>query len=337
MRKIAFFTLFFVSILTFTGCQQQGNSADTSSIRVGYFPNLTHSQALVGLADGTFQRSVGQNITIEPKVFNAGPEEIEALFAGQIDIGYVGPSPAINGYIKSDGEALKIISGATSNGVALVVQPDLAAAFEKEGPKALEGKKIASPQQGNTQDVSLRTYLQKNGLTDTTEVVPMANADQLTLFSQKELDGSWAPEPWASRLIQEAGAQLIIDESTLWPNAQFATTNVIVRTEFLEQHPDLVRAWVKAHVEVTDWINAHPSEAQQTVNTEIEKITTKKLSDAVLQEAWGRMKVSVDPVKQSVFTFSDHAYAQGFLGETKPDISGLYDLSILNEITATEY
>ncbi|MFA4880426.1 MAG: ABC transporter substrate-binding protein [Candidatus Doudnabacteria bacterium] len=349
MRKILFFILVFVlifSLSVFFIVRYQHKKEQTANpqevinkqtIRVGYFPNITHSQALVGMAQETFQKFLGDNITIKTETFNAGPSEIEALFAGQIDIGYIGPSPAINGYIKSNGEALKIISGATSGGASLVVQPELASLYKKEGLKALEGKKIASPQQGNTQDISLRHYLKEKGLSDKTKIIPIANADQLTMFTQKQLDGAWAPEPWASRLIIEAKGQRLIDERELWSEKKFCTANIIVSTKFLKEHPDLVKKWIEAHLEITNWIKTHPEEAQEIVNAEIEKLTTKKLSPEVLKDAWQMLNVDIDPVKSSVFTFADWAYEQGFLGEIKPDLNNLYDLTILNEVTNTKY
>jgi len=306
-------------------------------IKVGYFANITHAQALIGMAKGYFQKSLGDNVEIQVKTFNAGPSEIEALFAGEIDIGYIGPSPAINGYVKSNGEALRIISGGASGGASLVVQPDVFAAYQKEGVKALEGKKIASPQQGNTQDISLRHYLKENNLIDKTQIVPIANADQLTMFSLKQLDGAWAPEPWASRLIKEAGGKRLIDERELWPDKKFCTTNIIVSTKFLKEHPDLVKKWLQAHIQTTDWISANLQEAQSIVNSEIERLTTKKLPQELLSEAWQMLSFEIDPLKSSVFTFAGWAFDQGFLGNKEPDLINLYDLNILNEIANTKY
>ena len=328
MKKITFITLAIFGLFL-AGCGR--NTANSSTtVRLGYFANLTHAQALVGLANGTFQN-------IEPKVFNAGPAEMEALLAGDLDIAYVGPSPAVNSYIKSNGEALRIISGSAAGGAALVLQPDLAEQFMQQGAQVLAGKKIASPQQGNTQDVALRSYLADNNLTDTTQVVPIANADQLTLFKQKELDGAWAPEPWVSRLIDEADGKLVIDERDLWPNHQFATTVVIANTEFLQAQPELVKKFLQGHVTVTTWIINHPTEAQQLVNNELEKITTKKLSDTVLQQAWQRFTPTVDPHQVSITTMAQRAFTLDFLGEDQPQLNQLYNLTILNEITGQQY
>ncbi len=306
------------------------------TVRVGYFPNITHAQPLVGVADGTFQTELGDT-KIETYTFNAGPAEIEALFAGQIDIAYIGPSPALNGYVQSEGSALKIVSGSMSGGAAFVVQPDLAAAFRANGASALTGKTFASPQQGNTQDVSLRNYLQEQGVLEQVTISPMANADQISLFQQKQLDGSWLPEPWASRLVAEAGGEILIDERDLWPDGNFATTVVIVRTDFLNEHPTIVKKWLTAHIAVTTWINDHPTEAQGLVNDEIERLTGSKLDTTVLANAWERLDPSYAPDQASIDTFREHAESLGFLDGNGLDFTGIYDFSLLSQVTGQQY
>src|SRR5438270_5707976 len=258
-------------------------NAQTTVIRVGAFPNITHAQPMIGKANGWFEKALGPNVKIEWQSFNAGPSAIEALFAGAIDMTYVGPNPAINGYVRSNGEALRIVAGATSGGAALVVRGDSGI----NGPQDFHGKRIASPQQGNTQDVALRAWLKSNGLKTRDKggdvvVMPIANPDQLTLFLKKGIDAAWAPEPWASRLVHEANGRIFLDERTLWPNGQFLTTELIVSTKFLQSHPDLVRKWLAAHVELTDWINGHTAEAKQILNQQIQKETGKALSSGVL-------------------------------------------------------
>src|SRR5205807_2041770 len=218
-----------------TVAQAQGNS---TVIRVGAFPNVTHPQAMIGKANGWFEKAMGPQVKIDWKSFNAGPSAIEALFAGAIDMTYIGPNPAISGYVRSNGEALRIVAGATSGGAALVVRSD--SGIQK--PEDFHGKKVASPQMGNTQDVALRAWLKANGMKTAdkggdVQVIPLANPDQLTLFLKRELDGAWAPEPWATRLIKEGNGRLFLDERTLWPNGQFITAHLIVRTQFLKEHP----------------------------------------------------------------------------------------------------
>jgi NitT/TauT family transport system substrate-binding protein len=312
-------------------------ASGASTLRLAYFPNLTHAAALVGTARGTFQEALGSSVTLDLKPFNAGPALIESLFAGEIDIGYIGPNPAINGYVRSQGQALRIIAGATSGGALFIVRPEAGIGT----PQDLAGKKIATPQLGNTQDVALRYYIEQNGLqtADTggnVTIVPTQNPDILTLFQQGQIDGAWVPEPWASRLILEANGEVFIDERTMWPEGQFVTTHVIVSTKFLNERPDLVAAFLKAHVETVEFINANPDETKRLVNAEIERITTRGLPQEVLDMAWETMSVTYDPLPQTLFVSADHAFALGFLGDTKPDLSNIYALDPLNAVLKAE-
>ena len=304
-------------------------------IRVGAFPNITHPQAMVGKANGWFEKALGSNAKIDWKSFNAGPSAIEALFSGAIDMTYIGPNPAITGYVRSQGEALRIVAGATSGGASLVVRND--SGIDK--PEDFHGKKVASPQMGNTQDVALRAWLKAHGMKSAdkggdVQVIPLANPDQLTLFLKKELDAAWAPEPWATRLIREGNGRLFLDERDLWPQGQFVTAHLIVSTKFLREHPDLVKTWIRAHVELTDWINGHLPEAKKILNQQIQKETTKALSAGVLDDAFGRLQVTYDPLRNSLLTSARSAFDAGFLGRQMPDLSGMYDLSLLNQVLA---
>jgi NitT/TauT family transport system substrate-binding protein len=306
-------------------------SSGPVTLHLGYFPNFTHAQAIVGLARGTFQQDLGSNVTIDSKTFNAGPDEITALFAGQIDIAYIGPSPAVNGYIKSKGEDVRIVAGAVNGGAELIVRDgagiNTAADFAH--------KKVASPQLGNTQDVALRTWLKSVGLNAVEQggnvtVVPTANADTLTLFQKGELDAAWVPEPWGTRLINEAGGKLFLDESTLWPNGQFPTAIVIARTAFLKDHPDVVLNFLRAHVETTQWIEANPDDAKKLVNDGLTTLTGKALSQATIDGAWKLITVTNDPVASAVVTGANNAYAVGFLND-KPVMPNLFALDLLNK------
>ena len=304
-------------------------------IHVGAFPNITHAQAMVGKANGWFEKRMGPKVTIDWKTFNAGPSAIEALFAGAIDMTYIGPNPAISGYVRSNGEALRIVAGATSGGAALVVRND--SGIQK--PEDFHGKKVASPQMGNTQDVALRAWLLAHGLKSIdkggdVQVLPMANPDQLTLFLKKELDAAWAPEPWATRLIREGNGRLFLDERDLWPQGQFITCHLIASTRFLHDNPELVKKWIRAHVDLTDWINGHLPEAKKLLNQQIAKETGKALPDAVLDEAFGRLQATYDPLRGSLMNAAKSAFDAGFLGRQMPDLSSLYDLSLLNQVLA---
>ena len=320
---------FFLLLLTLNGSLQA-----QTTIRAGAFPNITHAQPMIGKANGSFEKAMGGN-KIQWTSFNAGPSAIEALFAGAIDMTYVGPNPAITGYVRSGGEALRVVAGAANGGASLVVRND--SGIQK--PEDFHGKKVASPQMGNTQDVALRAWLKAHGMKSTdkggdVQVVPLANPDQLTLFLKKELDAAWAPEPWATRLIREANGRLFLDERDLWPQGQFVTTHLIVSTKFLGEHPDLVKNWIGAHVELSDWINGHLPEAKKILNQQIQKETGKALSPAVLDEAFGRLQVTYDPVRNSLLTSARSAYEAGFLGKQMPDLSKMYDLTLLNQVLA---
>lgn len=312
-------------------------NAQTTVIRVGAFPNVTHAQPMIGKANGWFERAMGPGVKIEWHSFNAGPSAIEALFAGAVDMTYVGPNPAINGYLRSNGDALRIIAGATSGGAALVVRGD--SGINK--PQDFHGKRIASPQMGNTQDVALRAWLKSQGLKtrdkggDVT-VMPIANPDQLTLFLKKEIDAAWAPEPWASRLVHDAGGRIFLDERTLWPQGRFLTTELVVSTKFLQSHPDLVKNWLRAHVELTDWINTHPAEAKQILNQEIQRETGKALAPAVLNDSFSRLQVTYDPLRQQLLRAAQLAFDAGFLGRQMPDLSRIYDLTLLDQVLTGE-
>jgi NitT/TauT family transport system substrate-binding protein len=305
-------------------------SADT--VHIGYFANLTHATPLIGIQNGQFQKDLGAT-QIKTQIFNAGPTELEALNSGAIDIAWIGPSPAINGYVKSKGAALKIISGATSGGVELVVNP---AKIKTEAD--LKGKKIATPQLGNTQDVALLNYLSTKGYKEDAKtgkgdvsVVRTDNSLTPTAYSAGSVDGAWVPEPTASKLVAE-GAKVLIDEKTLWPNGQFVSTNVIVSQTFLKAHPDVVQAVLKASVDTNTWIKANPDQAKKDANAALTVLTKKSLSDKVLNAAWGELSVTDDPLASTLKAQADHSVAAGFI--TAPDLSGIYDLTLLNKVLA---
>jgi NitT/TauT family transport system substrate-binding protein len=301
-------------------------------VRIGYFPNINHAQAVIGLGNGDFQKAL-DGVKIETLIFNAGPSAIEALFANQIDVSYVGPNPAINGYIKSDGESLRIIAGAASGGAVFVIRNDA----EINSVEDFSGKKFASPQLGNTQDVALRAYLLANGFKTiedggNIQVIPAKNADILTLMLKKEIDGAWVPEPWGTKIIKETNSRIFLDERDLWPEGKFVTAHIIASTKYLQSHPDVIKKLLAAHVEQTQWINQNKEESFSVFNTELEKITGKTIPADELQEAFSRMEITYNPVKESLFKSANDAFDIGFLGDTRPDLSEIYDLKLLNEV-----
>jgi len=309
-----------------------GGASTAATLRLGYFPNVTHATPLVGVVKGFYAERLGST-KLETQTFNAGPAEVEALLSGNLDAGYIGPNPAINAFAKTGGEAVRIIAGATSGGAALVVQPGIG------GVSDLRGKRLATPQLGNTQDVALRAWLKSNGLTPSSQsepgdvqVEPSENATTLQLFQEKKIDGAWVPEPWASRLVLDGGGKVLLDEKTLWPGGQFVTTHLIVRTEFLEKYPATVKALLEGQVAAVDWIGKNPDEAKTTVNGEIKRITTKALKDPVLDRAWSNIKITNDPVASSLKKSADDAIASGLLKQV--DLKGIYDLRLLREVLA---
>ena len=322
--------------LALADCARAPVASSVTKIRVGYFPNLTHSQALIGISRGDFAKALGPSIAIDAKQFNAGPSAIEALFAGQLDLTYIGPNPAITGYVRSKGAALRVVAGATSGGAGLVVRPEAGIRSAAD----LSGKRIASPQLANTQDIALRAYLVANGLRPTekggtVQVIPTDNPSILDLFRRGDIDGAWVPEPWTSRLIVDGGGTLFLDERNLWPDGDFATAIVIVSKPFLDNHPDLVKAWLRAHVAVTEWELSHPDEAKALANEQIRLSTGKPLSSAVLDGAWSRQRVTYDPIGSSIAQSAKAAFAAGFLDE-EPDLSNLVDLTLLNQVLAEQ-
>jgi NitT/TauT family transport system substrate-binding protein len=313
-------------------------SLSQTVIRVGHFPNVTHGQALLGRANGAFEKALGPQVKVQWKAFNAGPSVTEALFAGELDVAYVGPSPAVTAYVRSQGDALRVIAGGTSGGAALVVRAG--SAIQK--PEDFHGKRVASPQFGNTQDIALRDWLAKHGLKPRerggdVQITPIANPDQLTLFLQKQLDAAWAPEPWAARLVREAGGRLLVDERSEWPNGQFASTLVIVSKKFLNQHPELVKHWLSAHVDLTNWINKNKADAERQINAEIARETGKGLTSAVIDDSFSRLDFTVDPIRCSIQTSAQRAADLGLFGGKRPDISGLFDLTLLNQVMAEKH
>lgn len=311
-----------------------GPALSASTVRIGYYANLTHATPLIGIENGQFQKELGAT-AIKTQIFNAGPAEIEALNAGAIDIAWIGPSAAITGYTQSHGASLKIIAGATTGGAELVVNPKKITSVAD-----LKGKKIATPQLGNTQDVALLYYLQTHGFKENAEsgagdvsVLRIDNATTPTAFASGQIDGAWVPEPTASKLVAEGG-KILIDERTLWPQGQFATTNVIVSQSFLTAHPDVVKAVLKASVDTNAWIVANPAQAKTDANAALKQLSGKALSTKVLDSAWSELAVTDDPLASTLQTEAQHAVTAGLL--KTPDLTGIYDLTPLNQILTAD-
>jgi NitT/TauT family transport system substrate-binding protein len=300
------------------------------SVKIGYFGNLTHATALVGREQGLFQKELGAT-KAQYATFNAGPSEIEALNSGSIDIGWIGPSPAINGYTKSAGKSLKIIGGSASGGVKLVVDPKKITSLDD-----VKGKKIATPQLGNTQDVAFLNWAAEKGWkvdaqSGKGDVTVVRTDNKITpdAFKAGSIDGAWVPEPTASKLVAEGG-KVLLDEASLWPDKKFVITNIIVRQSFLKEHPKAVEAVLKAAVDSNKWINANPDEAKASANKQLGVDSGKELPADVLDPAWKSIQFTDDPLAATLDTEARHAVKAGLLA--KPDLKGIYDLTLLNKV-----
>ncbi|GHJ05803.1 lipoprotein [Micromonospora humidisoli] len=346
MRRLPFRRLLSLATLAAIGVATMGTTAacgdDDSAgggdsgpvtLRLGYFPNITHAPAVVGVEKKIFEDKLGDGVKLETKTFNAGPAAIEAIFSGALDATYIGPNPTVNAFSKSKGEAVRVISGAASGGVALVVKPEITSVEQ------LRGKKIATPQLGNTQDVAIRYWLKEKGLKTTKEgggdvkIVPQENAQTVETFASGSIDGAWVPEPFVSRLVN-AGGKVLVDERDLWPDKKFVITNLIVSTKFLKAHPEAVKKLVEGQVAANDFVNTKPDEAQQAISDHIGKITGKPLDLKLIKQAWPTLLFTNDPIASSLKTGLDHAVAVEL---TQPvDLNGLYDLKYLNEVLKTQ-
>lgn len=327
-------TLLLAALVGCASVEPSNPGSDEVTLRLGYFPNVTHAAALIGHQGGIFEDTLGSSVDIQFLNFNAGGEAIEAMFGDQLDATYIGPNPAINGFIRSNGEALRIVSGVTSGGAFLVVREGINTAHD------LRGTKIAHPQPtGNTQDVALRSWLEDNDLhTDTqgggdVAVTPLPNAQALELFGIGEIDGAWVPEPWATRMIEQGG-HVLVDERDLWPGGRYVTTHLIVRKAFLDQHPDVVRELIRANMLATDFANEKPDEAQALVAQGIEAITGSSIPPGTLRATWPNLLFTVDPIASSLQQSAEDAARLGFLPDFDPatSLDGIYDLALLNDV-----
>jgi len=311
------------------GGDSQASGAAPAVVRLGYFPNLTHATAIVADTEGFFTKHLGAT-KLTVSTFNAGPAAIEALKSGAIDATYVGPGPATNAYINSGGKALTVVAGAATGGTSLVVDPSIISAA------GLKGKKVSTPQLGNTQDIALRYWLRQHGLkTDLqgggdVNVIPQDNAQIVDAFKAKLIVGAWVPEPYATRLVQ-AGGKVLVDERDLWPRKRFAITLLAVRTDFLKAHPDIVTALLAGDLDATDLIAKDPAQAQRDVADVIAKISGKPLKPDLIAAAWEQLEFTPDPVTSSLLLGAQHAHEVGVL-KNEPKLDRLVDLGLLNEL-----
>jgi NitT/TauT family transport system substrate-binding protein len=322
-------TFWFLALaaLFLPACRKSPREVAKGPLRLGFFPNITHAQALVGNVEGTFVRAMG-DAKLEVKQFNAGPATMEALSSSSIEVSYVGSGPAINTFIKADRQ-LRVIAGAVNGGAVLVART-------AKSPQDLKGATVASPELGNSQDVALRHWLKTQGLKvaenskgDVT-VLPLANPDILSLFMNKKLEGGWVPEPWGARLIAEGGGHILVDERELWPNHSFPTTLLVTTKEVMDARPSDIRAILRAHVELTkQWRQNRPA-FETKVNDAFAKLTGKKLTEPVLKDAFSRIEPTVTPLADALAEAARHAKELGFVASS--DLTGMVDTSLLEEV-----
>lgn len=304
-------------------------SGPAAELKLGYFANVTHAPALVGVEQGILAEKLSDT-TLTTQVFNAGPSAIEALNAGAIDAAYLGPNPAINSFVKSGGESIRIIAGSTSGGAQLVVRPGIDSAGQ------LRGKVLATPQLGGTQDVALRSWLAGAGLATTPSgggdvaINPTENASTLKLFQEGKLDGAWLPEPWASRLVLEAGARVLVNEADLWEDGQFATTILIVNQQFLAAHPETIEALLAGNLAAVDWLNTHPGEAAAAVNAALKSAAGKELPADVIERSLGELAFTVDPLARTFPKLLQDGVTAGVGQDAQ--LAGIFELGPLNTL-----
>ncbi len=319
-----------VSVAVLLGYLSTAPSAST--IRLGYFPNVTHAQALFGVSTGLYQRAFGVEFSIQTRAFSAGPTAIEALLSNSVDLVFVGPSPTLNGLAVTGPDVLRIIAGCASGGALFVVQPDLNLTTDAD----FSGRKFATPQAGNTQDIALKHYLTTRGHSTLdrggdVDVINAPNPDILSLFQLRQIDGAWVPEPWATRLVRDANGKVFLDERTLWPNGRFVTTHLVTTKRYLEGHRDVIVKFLDAQVNVTLHLQQANSSDLLAINKAIENVTGNRLADATIAAAFLNLNVTYDPIGTSLATYLTWAQELGFI-PAGVSASSLYDLTVLNEI-----
>ncbi|HXV94380.1 MAG TPA: ABC transporter substrate-binding protein [Pseudonocardia sp.] len=310
-----------------TGAAPSATGGTAPEVRLGYFPNVTHAPAIIGVERGLFTAELG-GTTLTPQTFNAGGDAVNALLGGSLDVTYIGSGPAINAFAKSDGEAVRLVAGATEGGAQLVVKPEITS------PDQLRGRTIATPQLGNTQDIALKKWLSENGLTagdgpDDVTIANLENPRTLDAFREGGVDGGWLPEPWSSRLVLDAGASVLLDERDEWPDGRFPTTVLLVRTEFLQQYPDTVRALLRAHLQAIDFARTNGSEAKTVVNEGLEKLTGNALAGPVIDRAFENITLGPDPLASTFPQLAQDSVTAG-ITEQPTDLAGFVEVGPLN-------
>ena len=324
-RSIIFAGIIGIVLLSVLGITQNYDTTHENKIRIAYFPNIGHVIPIVGMENGFFENSIGNQTQIETRVFDSGPQAIESLFANSIDVAYVGPGPAITGFLNSDNHNVKILAGAASGGASFIVHPN----SEINSVSDFAGKKIAAPQIGNTQDVSLRYYLSENGLKPAEKggsviVYNISNPDIYTLFVKGDIDGAWVAEPWATILETELGGKRLFHEESLWPNNEFASVLLIANVDYVEKNTEVISNLLTSHHETVLWINQHPTETRIVFNDFLNSHLGQSLSDDVVDVALSNIVITGDPLTDSVYSFAEKADTLGYLGRNGYNLSEIF-------------
>ena len=318
-------TIVVVGIITLVGLTQASVDDSQNKIRVAFFPSIVHAVPIIGMETQTFANNLNDGLDIEVKIFDSGPQVIESIFSNSVDIAYVGPGPVINGFLKSDGNDLKILAGAASGGASIVIQ-------KNSGLELIEnysGKRVAAPQISNTQDVSLRHYLAENGLKSAEKggdvfVLNIANPDIYTLFAKGDIDGAWVPEPWATMLVEELDGVRLFDENEFWPENKFSSVLLIGRSDYIEKNPEIIRKWINANEKTVQWINNHPDESKKLYNEFLKSYMGRTLPENIVEKSFSNIIITSEPLENSVYTFAERADALGYLGHDGYTLDGIF-------------
>jgi NitT/TauT family transport system substrate-binding protein len=334
------------AILLAAGCSSSGSSTSNTTtnsggssapvtLRLGFLENITHASALVGIKEGYFTKDLGKNVTLKLYPFSTGTEEATALLAGQLDAAYVGPNPTISTWQKSSGKLIRVISGAASGGAELVVKKSITSASQ------LKGQKLSSPSVGNTQDVSLRYWLKRQGLTTSptgggdvpiTPITP--NSDAVLAFASGSIAGGWEPAPYDAEMLADGG-HVLVNEASLWPNGKFVTTNLVATQSFISAHPSVIDGLLKGQIQANSFINSDKSAAETAANAELATISGKSLKTSILAASFAQVTFTNDPVESSLIADAQHAVTLGLLKPVS-DLTGIYDLGPLNKLLAAD-
>jgi len=314
-----------IGVISVVGLTQSSIDDSHNKIRVAFFPSIVHAVPIVGIESQTFTNNFDNDLKIEVKVFDSGPQVIESIFSNSVDIAYVGPGPVINGFLKSDGKDLKILASAANGGASFVIQ-------KNSGLESIEnysGKRVAAPQISNTQDVSLRHYLAENGLKPAEKggdvfVLNIANPDIYTLFAKGDIDGAWVPEPWATMLVEELDGVRLFDENEIWPENKFSSVLLIGRSEYIEKNPEIINKWIDANKKTVQWINNNPDESKNLYNQFLKGHMGKTLPEKIVQESFSKIIITSEPIKNSIHIFAERADSLGYLGRDGYSLDGIF-------------